>query len=147
MKISNHIFHAGVFAIAAILLPAAYPQSTSQQAAPAMPPEAYTATRYNRSDEIRVTGRIEHVETVDGKLFVWVVARSVFKEGYGVPPGTEANGAGNLWRVDGVDPGKIKAGDKAKLARGSEVEISGHNSTDTSCKPTCRINSRKLSFD
>mgnify|MGYP003576048114 CR=1 FL=1 len=91
-------------------------------------------------------GQIEHVETIDGKMFVWVLARSVEKDGFGARPGTEANGKGMLWRVDGVAE-KIRAEDKDKLVRGAQIEIAGHNATDASCKPTCRINSRKLSFD
>jgi len=143
MIINNRVFHVGLLALAVIQLPVAY----AQQASPAMPPEAYTTMRYNRSDEIKVIGKIEQVETVDGKFYVWVRSTSVLKDGHGVQPGTRVDAKGDLWRVDGVKPEKLKVEDKAKLVRGSEIEVSGHNSTDTECKPSCRISSRKLKFD
>ena len=147
MIINNRIFCAGLLAMAVIQLPAAHAQAAGQQASPAMPPEAYATMRYNRSDEIKVIGRIEQIETVDGKFYVWVRSTSVLKDGYGVQPGADANAKGDLWRVEGVNPEKLKAEDKARLVRGSEIEVSGHNSADTECKPSCRINSRKLKFD
>ena len=146
MQTSNHIIRASLVALALVCQPAAHSQPATRQAAPAMPPEAYAATRYNRTDEIKLQGQIEHVETVDGKLFVWVVAKSVEQDGFGVRPGTEVNGKGNLWRVDGAAE-KVKDADKAKLVRGAQIEVAGHNATDVSCKPTCRINSKKISFD
>lgn len=147
MPRNRTIVRTSLLAIAFACLLTAHPQAPSQQTAtPALPPEAYGAVRYNRSDEIKVTGQIEQVETVDGKLFVWVTAKSVVKEGYGARPGTEAQGKGLLWRVDGVAE-KVKKGDRDKLVRGAGIEVSGNNSADTSCEPTCRINARRLSFD
>jgi hypothetical protein len=146
MIINNRVFYAGLLALAVIQFPVAHAQAAGQQASPAMPPEAYTTMRYNRSDEIKVIGKIEQVEKVDGKFYVWVRSRSVLKEGYGVQPGTKVDAKGDLWRVDGVNPEKLKAEDKARLVRGSDIEVSGHNSTDTECEPSCRINSRKLKF-
>ena len=146
MPIKRQILCASFLAIAFVCLPAAHPQTPAPQAAPAMPAEAYGTIRYNRSDEIKVIGRIEQVETVDGKFYVWVRSKSVLKDGHGLQPGTRVDVKGDLWRVDGVNPEKLKPDDKAKLVRGAEVEISGHHSTDTECEPTCRINSRKLKF-
>jgi hypothetical protein len=77
MIINNRVFHAGVLALAVIQLPVAHAQATGQQASPAMPPEAYTTMRYNRSDEIKVIGKIEQVETVDGKFYVWRRSRNL----------------------------------------------------------------------
>lgn len=106
-------------------------------------PEAYANNNFNGRDALKITGELADVQTVNGETILWVNAKKVEKAGFGARPGTEAPGAGQSWRVEG--PGVAKLKDPGSLERGAKVTISGDNSADASCKPSCRIRADKVS--
>jgi hypothetical protein len=138
----------GLLAIAGLtLLAVAHAEPQAVSVSPSFPgPEEYSNHNYDRRDELKLTGRIEHVDVLNAETIVWVRALSVMKQGSGVPPGTEAPGKGMVWRVVGPGLGKIKDKDRPKLAAGSDIVIFGDNGVDKSCTPTCRISSSRVTL-
>lgn len=105
-------------------------------------PEAYANNNFDGRDQIKVTGVVEDIETINGAVVLWVNATKVEKTGFASRPGTEVRGAGTSWRVEG--PGVAKLKDAASLARGTKLIITGDNWVDKSCKPSCRIQADKI---
>ena len=124
---------------AAAMCASAWPQQTIIETPGA---EAYSGVAFDRTDELKITGQIEKVEDVGAARILWVRAKTVDKQGFGVRPGTTGRGAGFLWRIEGEGPGKVK--DPAKLVAGAKVAVTGYNSSDKSCKPTCRLSAEKV---
>lgn len=108
-------------------------------------PEAYTDNRFDRSDELQITGDVEKVEAIDSGTIVWLRAKSVEPHGFGPKPGTaQKKGAGFLWRVEGAGLAKLK--DSSKLVPGAKLVVIGNNAIDKKCEPTCRISSDKVTL-
>lgn len=104
--------------------------------------EDYKSNRFDSSDKLKVTGPILEVDAAESGAIIWMRAATVMKQEFGSRPGyNEGNGIGVIWRVEG--PGVAKIKDRAVLTPGAEIVVTGANSTDKSCKPTCRIKSAK----
>ena len=142
LRLSKHIAAAALLGLIATDFGA---PATAQTRPPSQ--ADYATNNFDRSDELKVTGQIDRVETVDGDTIVWVVASKVLKQGARVQPGTEGLGKGRMWRVEGPGLKDIKVKDLPKLAAGTDIVISGYNSDDKTCEPTCRISSRKIKLD
>ena len=105
--------------------------------------EAYPSNRFDTSDELKITGEVLQVDTMEAETIIWMRPTAVVKKGFGERPGyNESNGVGMIWRVEGSGVAKIK--DNAKLGPGAEIVVTGVNSVDKTCKPTCRIKSDKV---
>jgi hypothetical protein len=103
----------------------------------------YANNNFDKRDTVKVTGELAEVETANDVTILWVNATKVEKTGYGTRPGTEAPGKGNSWRVEGPAVAKLK--DPASLPRGAKIVVTGDNSDDKTCKPSCRILAEKVS--
>lgn len=108
--------------------------------------DAYPNRNYNSNDELKVTGQVEFIDKRATETIVWVRAKKVVKQGFGSRPGTEADGVGMLWRIEGPAIARLSEKDKPKLVVGAPVNVSGENSDDKTCKPTCRLNAARLSL-
>jgi hypothetical protein len=132
-----------LIAILAALVPvAAFPQ-TSTLATPA--PEEFPKGGFDRSSKIKVSGRIEKLDTLDGKPIFWVFATGAVQTGMGARVGAEVEGKGNLWRVEGT--GVSSAKPPEKLVVGATVKITGDNADNKTCKPACRMRASRVDFD
>jgi hypothetical protein len=108
-------------------------------------PEAYTVNRFDKTDELKITGQVLQVDALDSGTIVWMRGTTVVKQGFGVRPGTEPPvGKGKIWRVEGSGVTKVK--DATKLTPGTEIVVTGVNSIDKTCEPTCRIRSDKVTL-
>jgi hypothetical protein len=126
---------------------AAYAEPQVITLSPSFPAaEEYANLNYDRSDQLKVTGRIEHVDALNGETIVWVHATKVEQSSARVRPGTEAPGKGEIWRVAGPGLAKIKDADRARLVQGSDIVVIGSNGADKTCEPTCRISSSKVTL-
>ena len=144
MQHNSRVVLASLLAIAAFHLPTAYPQPAGPQTTLATPsPESYPNNSFDRSDEVKITGEIAKVETLEAGLVLWVIAKTAVKQGYGVRPGTETQGKGMLWRVEGPALAKFK--DPARLVVGADVTASGKNWNIKTCDPSCRVSADKIS--
>lgn len=139
LRLSAHIAAAALLGLIAA-------NFNAPAAAQTKPPTRadYTTHNFDRSDELKVTGQIDLVEMVDGETIVWMIAKTVVKQGMREQPGTEAPGKGMLWRVEGPGLKDIKTGDLPRLAAGTKIVVTGYNSDDKTCEPTCRISGRKI---
>ena len=145
MPIKKRTLVASLLVIAALHLPAAYPQTPGPQTTLATPSlESYVNHKFDRSDEVKITGEIAKVEALETGRILWVVAKTATQDGYGAPPGTEARGKGMLWRVEGPALAKFK--DPSKLVVGASVTASGKNWVVKTCDPSCRMSADKISL-
>ena len=140
MHITNRFICASILAAAVFQLSIAH----SQQVTVATPsPESYGNNSFDRRDEVKITGEIVKVETLATGPLLWVLAKTAMKEGYGVRPGSEAQGKGMLWRVEGSGLEKFK--DPSQLVVGANVTVSGKNWNVKTCDPSCRVSADKIS--
>ena len=130
-----------VGAACALALLAALPAGAQTNSWPA--PESYVNKNFDSGDSVKITGEVAGVETIDGAVIFWVTAKKAEKAGFGARPGMDVNGAGMLWRVEGSGVAKVK--DAASVAVGAKITVTGDNSTDKSCKPSCRMRADKVS--
>ena len=132
-----------LIAILAVFAPMAALAQTVTLLTPA--PEEFPKGGFDRSARIKVTGRIEKLDTLDGKPILWVSATDVVQAGMGSRPGSQVEGKGNLWRVEGSAVSTAKSPEK--LIVGANVEITGDNADDKACEPACRIRATRVAVD
>jgi hypothetical protein len=124
--------------------PAAPPAPPTRIAYPA--PSEYSKIVFDREDEKKITGQVSQVDTADGGIYVWVLAKSVESAGFGSRPDNKSLVDSQVWRVEGTALKQLKAADAAKLVAGAEVIVQGLNSTDKTCLPTCRMKAESVLF-
>jgi len=107
-------------------------------------PDEYPSNRFDKTNELKITGEIVQVDKLDTGAIIWVHAASVVKHGFAARPGTEVPGKGQVWRVEGS--GVAKIADVTKLTPGAQIVVTGVNSVDTTCTPTCRLRSEKVTL-
>ncbi|HVY90458.1 MAG TPA: hypothetical protein VG942_16445 [Hyphomonadaceae bacterium] len=134
---------AGTGSVAAWADPPAAPAPAAHIAYPA--PAEYSKIVFDRADGTKITGQLSQVDVIDGVTYAWVLAHYVEKTGFGARSDKTVV-QNQVWRVEGPVFKSMKPADSAKLVAGAIVVFDGLNSTDKSCKPTCRIKADSVSF-